>query len=508
MPMSVGVDLAKKGKHLAYVPGIGGESGYTTAVYTSADSLDALMERAGGPKNCDVIMEPTGMAWVLPCYYLASRGANPILADTIRASRFRKCIRTNVKSDSVDGLALSRAPSSIPESLSPLHPVNDTLFGLGRLVRQRRQFTKHEARIKQWTQSMLEGYYPGFESVFGSSGPFTSGGLFILQRFLNPKKVMDLGIEGVLQEATVAEVSNANTRPLFKRWYKKIESIWPLYENLIETDLCPINFDHVQKQTDNYLRNLSDTQSLVEIVSQDINALYDLADPDKVAMTLPGIGPAIAPIDTSLIQDDTRFPSVSKFMGWTGLTLRKNRTGDSDKAGQHIGKDGSSLFRWAMFLAAETARRYDLDFAAYYSQHKAIGQHHTKIVTDLAAKLSRRLYAVLKKAANGDSSGYKFYDQNGKEISKTESWQLCKELYPSEKAKKQKARTSTKKATKKATKRATQKARKKATKPEKTAKRQVKGSEHVPEPAEAAQQLDSMVKEAVQNCSQKSGKRG
>jgi hypothetical protein len=90
------------------------------------------------------------------------------------------------------------------------------------------------------------------------------------------------------------------------------------------------------------------------------------------------------------------------------------------------------------------------------------------------------------------TAGYLFYDQDGKEISKTESWHLCRKLHPSPKQ-----RTKVRSIITGAS----------AKEPESTPEPKT-GSEHGTGLAPAAQQLDSMVNDTVQSCSMNSAPGG
>jgi hypothetical protein len=60
-----------------------------------------------------------------------------------------------------------------------------------------------------------------------------------------------------------------------------------------------------------------------------------------------------------------------------------------------------------MFLAAETARRYDPEFAAFYDRLTKRGLHHYQAECALANKMAGRVYALLNRMQRAEDSCYR-----------------------------------------------------------------------------------------------------
>ncbi len=62
-----------------------------------------------------------------------------------------------------------------------------------------------------------------------------------------------------------------------------------------------------------------------------------------------------------------------------------------------ITKAGNRLLKKYLYLAAEVARHWDPDFAAYYARRYARGDKHNRIIIALARKMALRVYTLLRR---------------------------------------------------------------------------------------------------------------
>ncbi len=82
--------------------------------------------------------------------------------------------------------------------------------------------------------------------------------------------------------------------------------------------------------------------------------VQDLAKDDPICqlmMTMPGVGPIVALTVKSAIDDPDRFKSSKDVGPWSGLTPRRNQSGEKDIVGQ-ITKAGDAGLRSALYQAA------------------------------------------------------------------------------------------------------------------------------------------------------------
>ena len=115
----------------------------------------------------------------------------------------------------------------------------------------------------------------------------------------------------------------------------------------------------------------------------------------KVLTQLPGVGPFTALVILAEIGDVSRFASARKLASWAGLTPTVR---GSDRVAHygHISKQGSVLLRWALYEAAQTAKRSPLFAATFQAIAKRRGK---KIATTaVARRLLTRAWHLLTDA--------------------------------------------------------------------------------------------------------------
>lgn len=96
------------------------------------------------------------------------------------------------------------------------------------------------------------------------------------------------------------------------------------------------------------------------------------------------------------IGDARDFKNASTLRAYTGLIPREDSSGDAQRRG-HISKAGPTLLRWALYLAADVARKHDPQLADLYRRLMVErGRHHNQALCAVATHLSDRIYAILR----------------------------------------------------------------------------------------------------------------
>jgi len=138
-------------------------------------------------------------------------------------------------------------------------------------------------------------------------------------------------------------------------------------------------------------------EKVTKELQQEINRLYNEIDPDAILKSVCGIGEKIAPAILGVIGDVSRFPNIKSFKKYFGFIPKKRQSSSRDLQGLRINKAAQKLLKQYLYLAADTARRWDPEFAAFYHKLKSKGHHHYSAVCALANKMAGRVYAILKR---------------------------------------------------------------------------------------------------------------
>ena len=91
-----------------------------------------------------------------------------------------------------------------------------------------------------------------------------------------------------------------------------------------------------------------------------------------------------------------RFKNAASVVKYAGLNSGVDQSGRFEAVGSPITKQGSPYLRRAIWLAAESARKFDPNLKAFYEKKRAEGKAHRVAVTAVARKLVHIIFAVMR----------------------------------------------------------------------------------------------------------------
>jgi transposase len=110
--------------------------------------------------------------------------------------------------------------------------------------------------------------------------------------------------------------------------------------------------------------------------------------------TIPGVGPFVAIVLVLEVGEIHRFPSAKHLASYVGLTPRVRASADQVRSG-HISKEGNSMMRWVLVLAATQAARQPGPLRAWFrALQKRKGTKIARVA--LARRLVEIVYRVWK----------------------------------------------------------------------------------------------------------------
>jgi hypothetical protein len=135
-----------------------------------------------------------------------------------------------------------------------------------------------------------------------------------------------------------------------------------------QSAISPFDFQEVEEEIRIELDLLDHEESKIAGLEKQITTLYRTIDPEGYLMAPQGIGPTIAPAILGIIGDVSRFPNIDSFRAYFGFVPKKRQSSSREKKGMGIHKAAQGLLKKYLFLAAEVARQYDPEFAAFYER--------------------------------------------------------------------------------------------------------------------------------------------
>jgi len=442
----VGIDLGLRGPHCAAVFDDDEPVGRSFTVPHGKPGIDLIEARAdkGTTAPCEVVMESTGLAWLPLAAELVRRGHRVFVPKPQKLHALRTFYTQYAKSDGSDARAAAMIRHVDPRGVHELRVPTAAQTSLRMLTKQRARLVAQAASAKTRIQSWL--VLANSFLVAALRQPFTQLGMEFLRHFLDPFAARDLGIEGLREFWREHSRGRPNLEQCDRVW-RACEQACALFGALRDQGQLPFDYALLQRMVGQQLDLIAFLRTQVDELEADIDRLYAEVDPERVLEQVPGIGPTIAPVIEAFVGDVERFSNIKEFAAYFGLVPRSKQTGGGPgRPGQRLTKGGPNLLKQYMFLAAETARRYDPTAAAAYARATGAGKHHYSAVVIVAHKLVRKLYALMRQRARARRAQLAGHDvpavryeyrlpHNDEVVTKAEARAYVRAQYPSKAAK-------------------------------------------------------------------------
>lgn len=427
---SIGIDLSINGAHDCTILDATDQLVQRFTFDLSFAGLQKLERHLCGPSPSHeapvVVMEPTGLAWSLPCLYLRARHpeVKVVRIKTSKVAALRRYLKRDAKSDRLDSFTLAKMPLVDPEELYAVDLPPAALQGLDRMTRQRARLVESLTGRKSRLQALLRGYLPGLMDVVGK--PWEPVFRAVITVALNPFTLARQSM-AVLRNALQDKLSRgALPDRLVPRLLTACEQLTRLYRPIVETGLLTETFfDDVQDEVARELRLMDVELRELEDLEAAIARRYREVAPEDRLGTLKGLGAVTAPTLLAAVGTPRRFRSQAAFRGWTGVVPHARQSADSDAKGLTMTKAGPRRVKLALYQAAEVARRWDPQLAKiYYDQMVHKGKPHYKAIGAVMSHLASRIHVVLS-----EQRDYVLQDVDGREVTAPEARTIIQTKY-------------------------------------------------------------------------------
>lgn len=418
----IGLDLGIATDHTAVVLDETGAQLARRRVHPTRDSFEALREvalaGAASDVKLEVVMEPTGPAWLPVAVFFGARGDAVFRVSSQRAADLRRYFRKHHKTNRIDATTLARmALLDGGEALRPVELARGDAAALDREVRVCERLTEEMATRKVRIRDLARQLMPTCGQAM--SAQLSRTDLEVLRAFGDPNVLVNQDIE-TLTEFVVAVSHRMYGRPKAAAWLAAASDAVALYG-----DSDAVAFEALAADLATEIALLDALEAARAPHERRREELYVIVDPDRLARSLPGVGTKGAPLAVAAIGRPGRFANADRFASFTGLVPRASETGDTDRKGQPMTKAGNRKLRRMLYRAADTARKHDPQLARiYWVQMVERGATHTKALAVVAAHLARRLWRVMH-----DQRPYIVRDVDGRPVTIAEAKTIIAEHY-------------------------------------------------------------------------------
>jgi transposase len=388
----VGIDLGIASAHTVRVLDEAGKTLAKRKAWPTQASLSDVEKTAlaGAPEGTvlEVVMEPTGPAWLPIAVYFSARGHRVYRVSSAKAADLRRFLSRHTKTNGIDADTLARLPIFDPDGLAPLVLPGAEQAALDRRVRATDRLTQAGAEHKRRIKDLVRQVMP----MTPLTGDLGMADLAVLERYPDPNALVKAGIKRLTTLIERASHSHQGAERA-QQWLEAASLSVELYAGHPAVAFADLAAEVVTE-----VRLLRAVQAELADHAAARETCYRWVDPLELARSLPGVAEIGGPALVAAIGDPTRFPNGKAFRSYTGLVPKASETGDTDRKGQPMSKAGSSLLRTTLIRAADNARRQDPQLARiYYVQMVERGKDHLGALCVVAANLAERFWTVMNR---------------------------------------------------------------------------------------------------------------
>lgn len=386
----VGIDLGIASAHTVRVLDGDGTTVAKRKAWPTVESLSdiegAALARTPDGTRLEVVIEPTGPAWLPIAVFFCSRGHTVYRVSSARAADLRRFLSRHAKSNGIDADTLARLPLVDPEGLQPLELPGAERAALDRRVRAAdrltRQASLHKVRMKDLVRQLMP--------MTPLTGDLGASDLTVLERFADPNVLVRAGrarLTSLIAKASHNHLGAGRA----EQWLAAARSAIELYGGH-----PAVSFPDLAAEVATEVRLLRAVQQELVIHAAERERCYRWVDPGELARSLPGLGEIGGPALVACMGEAARFRRGRQFRSFAGLAPKASETGETDRKGQPMSKAGSSLLRTTLIRAADTARKQDPQLARiYFVQMVERGKDHLGALCVVAANLAERAWTVM-----------------------------------------------------------------------------------------------------------------
>lgn len=279
----VGIDLGIASAHTVRV--LDGE-GNTVAKRKAWPTVESLREvetaaLVGCPHGTrlEVVVEPTGPAWLPIAVFFIGRGHLVFRVSSARAADLRRFLSRHTKTNGIDADTLARLLLFDPAGLQPLKLPGAERATLDRRVRATDRLTRagaeHKRRIKDLVRQLLP--------MSPLTGELGVADLAVLERYADPNALLKLGLKrlcALIEKASKGHQGIDRAR----QWIGAGEASIELYG-----DHPAVAFADLAAEIATEVRLLRAVQTELAAHATERENAYRWVDPLELARSLPGV---------------------------------------------------------------------------------------------------------------------------------------------------------------------------------------------------------------------------
>jgi len=167
-----------------------------------------------------------------------------------------------------------------------------------------------------------------------------------------------------------------------------------LLNNIHKKEEAGIHMQDAEGILKQLIGSISDARRKIWDVIENPALQNHLSKQEQIINSHIGCGTKLSAIISEEAGDLKRFDNARQFVAYAGIDPKVKQSGSSDIRGR-MTKRGNSNLRHALYLAAQSAIRFDPELKAYFEKKKSEGKHYMVAVCAVARKMCCRIYSTV-----------------------------------------------------------------------------------------------------------------
>lgn len=386
--VTVGIDAAVVANHQVAIRGSTGGVGISEdfAVSPNLAGLERLTGRLAAYPGALVVAEPTGMSWLALGHAVNDAECGFAMIDSRSSSKLRQAIAGKNKTDVIDADMLATSADLLGLSAGVLPTAGQ--MALRRVVRRRHRMTAegHNADLRLW--SLAVWAFPDLWKAMDESHPLAHA---VLGRWPHLEQLGRAHLKSIaalcktyLRDGGDPEQRAERIRDTARGWAR----FWS----------GRLDLDALAWEITELLGDIVLVDRKIEEASQKAARLWRSSyGSDALLLSVSGMGPVTAPVVRAYLGDCQHFDTSKQAVAFVGLNPSNWESGLMVTPSRPITREGPPELRLAFYQAANVARQFDPQLAAFYQRMMCErGHHHIQATCATARKLVTRVWATLR----------------------------------------------------------------------------------------------------------------
>jgi hypothetical protein len=303
----------------------------------------------------------------------------------------------SIKNDNIDSLYIALLLKD--DRFSSGYVADEKYMALRVLYRNRNSCLKESKEIQKRILNILTVTFPEFEKFIN---PFSISALALLKKYPTAAHYKGVSVKAILKLFRHIKGNNFSydkAKELLELANSSVYSGKAKKERAIALNSLIRLYEKYQEEIATLDKEIDSLLNSNSLSSEDKATIQEAKQKAKSIIknlhTIPGVSTKTISAILSECGDLSRFPTISKLLGYIGLHPTQDSSGKKELFG-HLSKRGNSTLKHALYLASVSSIRHNSELRKLYNDKRAAGKSKKEALIIVSRKLITIIYAIFK----------------------------------------------------------------------------------------------------------------